>query len=199
MWILMALHSFQLWEWDHEKFSAPRFQAQNYTKLHKVATDKDEATTVFQSLSLLDNICYKLETPKRSPICVYVSVCNVSCECVWVCCQCCLDTTTRESPTLFWVQPLHSILQDTGMPRCKPCIETSFLLPSNKLSSFLVNQYGQNFFVETILPCLKWQQISQIAQWQWQCKIMNVHFQPLVSKWSAVKVFWSRRTIQLNI
>ena len=64
------------------KFFAHRFLAQNYTMLHKVATDKDEATTVFQSLSLPENICYKLETPKRSPICVYVSVCNVSCECV---------------------------------------------------------------------------------------------------------------------
>ena len=64
------------------KFFAPRFQAQNYTKLHKVATDEDEATMVFQLLSLPDNICYKLETPKRSPICVYVSVCNVSCDCV---------------------------------------------------------------------------------------------------------------------
>ena len=64
------------------KVFAPRFQAQNYTKLYKVATDKDEATRVSQLLSLPDNICYMLETPKCSPICVYVSVCNVSCECV---------------------------------------------------------------------------------------------------------------------
>ena len=63
----------------------------------------------------------------------HVSVCECVVSVVWA-------QPPGKAPTLFWVQPLHSILQDTGMPRCKPCIETSFLLPSNKLSSFLVNQ-----------------------------------------------------------